>query len=204
MFSKRSTVYEQPEVASRLRGALPHALAADLDPVLQIIPVSELAPTTCDIGSIMLKGEVLRIPSRIYSPEPARGAMSGLSDSQRIILACLYTRHHDGHVREKYLLQLVTSGQAWVPAFVIQLLGEYVVEITLVVVKEIDRLRDDHCRRFAAENPGFMSLTRQRIISYWHCYSRAEFKYFRDYPAYQAMSALGYWDKNAGRRLLKH
>lgn len=54
---------------------------------------------------------------------------SGLAPSARTVLDCLFTKHHDGYVREKYLRAVINAQFAWVPPFVIQLLGEYVVQI---------------------------------------------------------------------------
>jgi hypothetical protein len=199
---KHDLVSGQPEVASRLQTAFPRSIAAEVDATLQVIPAAQLPPSEHDIGPVRLHGEVLRVPCRIYSPEPDGLSAATLSDRQRLILACLYTRHHDGHVREKYLGQVLHSEEAWVPPFVLQLVGEYVLEIILVVASQIDCLRTDRYAEFAADNPGFLSLTRQRIISYWNCYFCREFPHFGHHPAFRLLKVLGWWGKRDARRLL--
>jgi hypothetical protein len=152
---------------------------------------------------VRLGGEDIRIPCRIYSSEPDGRSAGALSDAQRVILSCLYARHHDGFVREKYLGHLLHSAEAWVSPFVLQLLGEYVLEIILVIANEIAALRSDPYTAFVAGNPGFLELTRRRIISYWDCYYRRQFPTFRHYPGFQVFNAMAWWGKHDARRLLR-
>jgi hypothetical protein len=201
MLTTHGTVLGQPEVANRLRGAFPRAMGGDVDAVLRIIPTAQLAPSSHDIGPVHLGGDDLRIPYRFYSPEPRKLSAAALTETQRAILNCVYTRHDDGFVREKYLRQLLASREAWVPPFVLQLVGEYVVEIILVVANQIDCLRAGAYAAFVAANPEFLALTRRRIISYWDCYYRQQFTVFRSYPAFQVLHTMGWWGKQDARRL---
>ncbi len=202
MPSHRASVFsEQPDVASRLRTAFPRLITVELDRVLQIMPAAELKPTPDEIGPVRLQGEDVHIPHRIYSVEPDELSLEELSGIQPAILACLFSRHHDGLVREKYLRQLLPVQESWVPPFVIQLVGEYVLEIILTVACDIRYLRDGCYAAFAAENPAFLGLLRQRIISYWDCYYRRQFPRFQHNPAFQVFKALGWWNKHDARRL---
>lgn len=155
-----------------------------------MLPPREHEPTPNDIGPVVLAGEALRIPARVYVPEPAALDVSALSTTQRRVVPCLYTRHHDGRVRQRYLEALLSSDEAWAAPFVVQLLGEYVLEILQV----LDRGRSDLVRPtfagFVSENPAFMILTRQRVVSYWSCYHRHRFPKRRDYPGFRALAAL--------------
>ena len=56
--------------------------------------------------------------------------------------------------------------------YAFQLLGEYVVEIINDLDGFIDETNIHLFRRFIAENPGYGTLTRQRVISYWNEYYR--------------------------------
>ena len=176
--------------ARRLRTAFPSTLATDVDAVLRLVEIGEHEPSADDIGPVVVSGEVLHIPARIYSPEVGADAFVGLTTLARTALECLFTRHHDGHVREKYLRAVISSQLSWVPPFVIQLLGEYVAEIHLAIRQHIDGLGGETYRRFVAENPAFIELTRQRVVSYWNCYYRTSCSQLRDHVAHQVIEVL--------------
>jgi hypothetical protein len=176
--------------ARRLRRAFPSSLVTDADAVLTLVEIGQHEPSEHDIGFVVVGGEVLHIPPRIYSPEVGAEALIGLTTSARTVWDCLFTRHHDGHVREKYLRAVISSQALWVPPFVIQLLGEYVAEIHLVIRRHIDGVDSDAYHRFVAENPAFIELTRQRIASYWNCYYRSSRSQLRDYAAHQVIEVL--------------
>jgi hypothetical protein len=173
-----------------LRRAFPSSLGTDVDAVLRLVEIGQYEPSKHDIGFVVVGGEVLHIPARIYSPEVGANTLIDLTTSARIVLDCLFTRHHDGHVREKYLRAVISSQASWVPPFVIQLLGEYVAEIHLVIRRHLDGLVSDTYHRFVADNPAFIELTRQRIASYWNCYYRASRSQLRDYAAHQVIEVL--------------
>jgi hypothetical protein len=61
--------------------------------------------------------------------------------------------------------------EPWVAPYLVQLLGEYVVEITRAIV-ESQGVAKRHFAAFAGENPAFVALTRTRVISYWNAYQR--------------------------------
>ncbi|SHL01091.1 hypothetical protein [Hymenobacter psychrotolerans] len=82
---------------------------------------------------VLLLGQKLTIPGRVYSELPTEEAITTLSSSQQVILNCLFLRHHDGFVRQKCLEQLVDIDEYFIAPFVVHLLGEYVIEILFVV-----------------------------------------------------------------------
>jgi hypothetical protein len=88
------------------------------------------------------------------------------------LAAVIYSRNHDGYVRQRQLAALLGSDEPWAAPFIVALLGEYVIEICL----EIERfaltefaarpaMRQSMSAFFAANRP-FIELTRQRAISY--------------------------------------
>jgi hypothetical protein len=176
--------------ARRLRAAFPAAAAPDVASVLSVVEDSRLGASGHDIGPVVVGGEVLLIPARQYLPEPSADVVATLAGSARTVLGCLYTRHHDGHVRERFLRQVISSSLAWAPPFVIQLLGEYIIEAHEVVRENAAFLSHATYARFVAENQSFMRLTRQRVISYWNCYYRRRYPDIHHYPAHQLIEAL--------------
>ncbi|MBN1538159.1 MAG: hypothetical protein JW908_15585 [Anaerolineales bacterium] len=196
-------VYDHLEAASRLRGAFPKSIAADVDVVLKEMPVSKLQPTDDDIGPIQIEDEILHIPCRIYCLEPSNYSILAMNSIQRMILGCLYTRHHNGYIREKFIRQILKVNELWALPFIFQLLGEYVLEIIQIIADQSDVIQADMIDQFVSENPGFIKLLKQRTVSYWNCYYRYLFPDFKDYPGYQAITAFGLWERDEIKRLIR-
>ncbi|MGW6128482.1 hypothetical protein ACWFNE_00515 [Cellulomonas sp. NPDC055163] len=123
--------------ASWVRAAFPVGLRPDAAEVAQALPPPDnpwgasTYTATPDTVPVVLDGEVLAFPSRIYHgvlPADTSFVMS-LSPA---VTACAYTRHHDGHVRQRALRTLLDGPwalQPWVVPYVVKLVDEYVVEI---------------------------------------------------------------------------
>lgn len=187
-------------IISRFRAAFPSALTPTVDACLSAIPIQQYPPSQDDIGPIYVGGEALHIPFRIYPQPPAAHVVGTLGRTQKLILACLMSRHHDGFERERQVSQLLSASQDWVPPFVLQLVGEYVVEIIEVIALRVDDIRNDRYSGFAADNHRFIALTKQRTISYWDEYYRHRFSRFVDYPGFKVLDALGLWSRRELRR----
>ncbi|MGC4811185.1 hypothetical protein ACLQ29_11730 [Micromonospora sp. DT228] len=162
---------------------------------LAVLPSAPHAPTSR--FRVLVDGEPVLIPYRIYSDEPSVAAEAALSATQRAVLDCLYTRHHDGRVRQRRLERVVGLIQPWVAPFLVQLVGEYVDEILLVIRRVLtpemvvpNSPTDSVYGRFAAENPAFVALTGERVASYWDCYHRRRYPTLIDYPGHAVMAAL--------------
>lgn len=79
---------------------------------------------------VEVQGETVAIPYRIHNEEPETGGSERLlTETQQVILHCLYSRHGDGRVRQRHLEKIMASSEPWVVPFVVQLAGEYVLEI---------------------------------------------------------------------------
>src|SRR5690348_8275158 len=91
-----------------LTQAFPEHLRRSVLAVLEAIPdgPSAAGRSPDDIGVIALNCDPLRIPGRIYIPEPDWFLVRSLGDLEQSIAACLYTRHHNGHVRERALAHI--------------------------------------------------------------------------------------------------
>ena len=149
--------------------------------------VVELANVSSDSYSVSVAGEQLSIPDRIYVEESLLRHVAG-HHAQPWIDALL-TRHHDGFVREKALKALMASGPSWAPAYVVKLVGEYVIEIIDQIDTALDERDGPIYGAFLRENPRFFELTGQRVASYWDCYWRG--RYSRDeYVGFRVMKRL--------------
>jgi hypothetical protein len=136
--------------------------------------------------SVTLEGETVTIPYRIYNPEPTD--VKALKENQLQVLHCLYSRHSDGFVRQRHLSHILPCQDLWVVPFIVQLAGEYVLPILEDIragLADLDRpgsRRRELFARFVTENPTFLNLTRQRIVSYWNVYYRDTYPVFAHYP----------------------
>lgn len=153
--------------------AFPEKLAKDIDKVIKIIPLLPV-DSTFNQFEVFMDQEKITIPYRIYYNEAKEKDIKKLTVLQKEILYCIYTRHHDGHIREKYLKKVILSKNKWVIPFVFQLIGEYVIEIINLIYDNLQKLNVDAYIKFLKGNKYFYNLTKQRVDSYWDCY----FKYF--------------------------
>ncbi|MBB4917762.1 hypothetical protein [Streptosporangium saharense] len=174
--------------------AFPSELGAEVEQVVRLLVPSRHA--SMDGFDVSVRGQWLRIPYRIYEDPPSSGAMDDLGEVARGILDCLLTRHHSGYVRQQHVKKVISIDADWGVPFVVTLVGEYVIEIVDVIrmgLTELDtpgtwqRQRYGH---FAADNPAFMTLTRQRAASYWSCYHRWRFPKLSHYPGAQVLASL--------------
>jgi hypothetical protein len=208
------------EDAGRLAAAFPPALGSDVRAAVARMPVARIPPTDFPIGftnagrtvPVSVGGEKLVIPYRIYNPEPpgtrpsrfvprrfrrhlSAASISDLTSSQQGILACLYTRHHDGFVRQRWLKPVLSLEDDWAVPFIVALAGEYVLDIILDIRRAVAAAvhpgspQRQRYGRFIAENRRFFDLVRDRATSYWNCYHRTAFAR-ADYPAFSLLTAL--------------
>ncbi|NOX30789.1 MAG: hypothetical protein GXP35_12200 [Actinobacteria bacterium] len=113
------------------------------------------------------------IPARIHNEEPGDDVRRSLGVIERSIFDCVYSRHHNGRVRERAIRRLLLSEQnfSWTVPYAVRLLGEYVVEIAAAIDTMLpldwDSAREASFGKFAAMNPKFVALTEARATSYW-------------------------------------
>lgn len=143
-----------------------------------------------DHVQVSVSGMPIQFPSRVYyAHEDVRAACRVPGVTAQVGL-CLGTRHHDGYVREECIRRLLPTGEPWVVPFVLQLLGEYVVEI----VDYIDGALSDpalaHYAGFARENPLYMRRLSQQATSYWNEYHRRAYPKQHTYPALRVLGRI--------------
>jgi hypothetical protein len=179
----------------RIRNSFPAITWRDVDDALFYLkaiydePTWSISPDS--IGPLLMNGEQLFIPYRVYLLEPEPDSISALTNIQRLIISAILSRSSNGFVREKCVGELLQSDEPFIPPFVLQLLGEYVLPIIRVVEAHSVVLKRSEYHRFVADNPAFFKLLKQRIISYWDCYYRSMFPRLRDYPAFQLAETVG-------------
>jgi hypothetical protein len=169
--------------------AFPSAVRLDALAAISVLPE---ASRTSNTFSVSVGSETLTIPYRIYH-DPSLIQPRELTETQAQLLSCLLTRHHDGFVREQHLRKILDGKDAWIPPFVIQLVGEYVVEAINEIRDGLSRLDPGLYGSFLRENPAFYQLTKQRVSSYWNCYyydrEKTEYAGFRVLEAFERFAS---------------
>jgi hypothetical protein len=135
-------------------------------------------------------GEKINIPVRINFNEPNERAEKQLTVRQKDILNCIYTRHHNGYVREKRLKNVSGDSDKWKIPYLIQLLGEYIYEILPVIDKSINENTLVFYTEFINENPKYWQQTESRMISYWNEYYRHRFPDLKKYLGYKIINRI--------------
>ncbi len=145
---------------------------------------------------VVVQGQQVCIPGRLYNDEPPTEVEASLSQRQRQLLHCLYSRHCDGRVRQRHIAKIVGSADPWVIPFVVQLVGEYVVEILVAICDDIRDLvapgASGHLAygQFIMDNPAFFARIQRQVVSYWSCYYRSAYPTFRGYPGCTLLDLL--------------
>jgi hypothetical protein len=150
---------------SELANAFPAAVRNDALIALSRFP-EDLHKFNWHTFSVRVADQEVSIPVRVYH-EPALIDWR-LSSLQRELADCLLTRHHNGYVRQGYLQRIVRSPNVWIPPFVVQLVGEYVIEILQVIDNNLGSLNLPIYEHFVQSNPEFIALTEHRVMSYWN------------------------------------
>lgn len=152
------------ELAELLR-AFPRSIEPQAAMIIDMLARSALVLSPGDLGPVLVQGERLRIPQRIYLG--TRAHLDPDTPSLRLVANCLLTRHHDGYVRETALRRVIQDDAPWVAPYVVQLVGEYVLPIVEAIDAELQERHAATYGAFVRENPQLMALTAERIRSRW-------------------------------------
>ena len=182
------------EYEDRLLKSFPTELKSDVESVIRILPLEKNDVKLCEGQvhkvehlvhptelTIKVNGEQLTIPCRLYFDEPDIDSENNLTERQKVILNCIYLRHHNGYLRERRLKKLVDMTEKWIIPFTIQLLGEYVFEILEVLNIQINEKTIGNYYSFVEENSKYWQQTESRMISYWNEYYRGKFPKLKEY-----------------------
>jgi len=173
----------------KLKTSFPKVLENEIKNLLSLIKVN--SEHNAHWGyKFNLENNSLEMPSRIYWKEHRLMNSKALSQTSRTIMACILTRHHNGYIREKYLNQIIDSNEYWTVPFLVQLLGEYVIEILDLVWSNFDMINSNHLVEFILENELYWYNTKQRIASYWDCYHRNKSLSKGDYIGFKLINRI--------------
>jgi hypothetical protein len=101
-------------VSESLAQVFPARLAPAVASVVHSIPGARIRPARSVTASqsstwpgLVVTGELIVVPKRIYNPEPSPHAVTGLSHVEAVVAAAIYSRHDDG------LSASGSSGRCW-------------------------------------------------------------------------------------------
>ena len=166
--------------------AFPAALAVTVAQLLPALGSSRAHPPF----AVYQNGEALLIPTRTYYDREQLLACTQLAGDAGVIALCLGTRHHDGHLREACVRQLLLQERAWTVPFVVHLCGEYVLEIVEVIGAALPAWNTQALARYLRDNRAYVDTLERRAVSYWNCYYRGQYPVWDDYPGCRTMAAL--------------
>jgi hypothetical protein len=188
-----ATVIEAPPDPPEITNGFPPGIRAEALEVTRLLP----RPRHPALGSVgaNVGGARIAFAYRIYNAEIPTASLASLSPTGQLVAHCVYSRHHDGYVRQRSSEELVKVLEPWVAPYVAYLAGEYVLEIVEVILDAIGDLADPDSPlavaygAFAASNPELVDLIERRATSYWSCYYRG--RYPREsYPGLLVVGAL--------------
>lgn len=129
----------------------------------------------------LLSKEKIQMPYRVYVADRLI-FLSHLTEQQKIIYHCIFSRSYDGYVREKHIKALLNSKMPhWAIPYVIKICDEYVVEILDVVYQRLKSADCEMYKKTCEANLDYFKLGHCRMISYWNEFYRYEYYWYRDY-----------------------
>jgi|GEM_PF-132810 len=166
-----------------LEKGFPKTIAQDVSAVFQIIPKRKKAYGLSEqFVTYRIQNDEIEIPYRVYWDEPKDEDLESLSPRQLMILHCIYSRSHDGYIRQKHIESIVSGDYPdWAIPYVVKICDEYVVEIIEVVYEHLAETDTERIKKFCAQNYATFCRSYQRMISYWDIYYRQQYPCFKDY-----------------------
>lgn len=158
----------------------------DVTKVVRLLSKRALLNVTIEVSEDTVQysqnNQVISFPYRIYSIDNSGGFLDRLSEQQMMILHCILSRSHEGHIRQKHLNALLQMDyEDWAIPYIVKICDEYVVEILEMAydfLKEQDTAR---IKNFCSENREAFCKSYSKMISYWNEYYRHTYSDFHQY-----------------------
>jgi hypothetical protein len=93
-------------------------------------------------------------------------------------------------LRQECLARILDVDDAWLAPYIVQLAGEYVIEIVNDIARAIGMRDASLLAAYARDNPDYLATLSRRVTSYWNCYHRREYPDRADYPGTQVLRLL--------------
>ena len=140
----------------KLIRAFPKALLDDVLVISKYLESKKIKIHESSQCEVLIHHEHIVVPSRIYITQLQCIEFHNFSLTQRQILWCILTRHHNGFVRQRALERLIkTDLTSFMIPFIFQLLGEYVQEILEAIEPILDANNQELFAAFMLQNPKY-------------------------------------------------
>lgn len=165
--------------------AFPTDMRERVEKVIKIMPnntFNNISVVSPDFITYTVENEVVQIPYRMYLKDIADSEYEGLSQIQKQILCCIYTRNCNGYIREKYIHKLLDMPiEQWAIPFIVKLCDEYIIEIVKLIYSKLKDRNNADIQSFCLSNRSEVRKSYSRMISYWNVYHRGEIYEFKNY-----------------------
>ncbi len=163
----------------------PDELKSDVSKVTSLIPQrfqEKVGYTSQQYIEYSLNCNLIKFPYRMYFPDVADDVYSKLDDKQIMILHCVYSRNHDGFVRQKHVQSLLSMDyEGWAIPYIVKVCDEYVVEILEMVYAMLKERDTQSFKSFCKDNAESFRISYARMISYWNEFYRDRCYQFHEY-----------------------
>lgn len=172
-------------LVARLPKGFPSQMQEDLSAVCAILP--DTAPNFSQGAftqtvTYYQQGRAVQFPYRIYLEEPEPSRIACLTPDQQMMLHCIYSRSHNGFIRQKHMEQLVNQAYPdWAIPYIVKPCDEYVLPILEVVYQAAKGQDNRQLQAFCKENAAKTCYSYARMASYWSEYHRYDAYRFRKY-----------------------
>lgn len=130
----------------------------------------------------IIEGQSINMPISIFNLEVPADNLRELTKRQRLILHCVYSRHHDGYIREKHMKNILASDyEEWAIPYIVKISEEHVVEIVQLVYDQLRESDISRIRQFCANNVVPFATGYNRMVNFWnerHRWNHYHFKYY--------------------------
>jgi hypothetical protein len=168
-----------------LQAAFPFCLEDDINKVARLLS-RETHDARIYTVNYHMNGVEICFPYRIYFTSNPESIVGSLSDQQKMILYCIYSRHHNGFVREKCIRLLLSMNyDEWTIPFIVKICDEYVIQILEIVYTRLQEQDTEHIKNFCLENHEESLKSYDRMVSYWN-------EYYRGYECRPISHYIGY------------
>lgn len=107
-------------------------------------------------------------------------------DNAKTVYDCLQTRNPNGHIREKYIKEILKGGcPRWAIPFVIEASTDRVVEIVNAIYNGISDQLEEEIGIYYKNDLVKFRHDYSKTISYWNAYYRSVYPNYKDYPGYK-------------------
>lgn len=167
--------------------AFPASLIAEVGAIVPMLSDCQQYPPS-ETFRVFVRSESIDIPYRVYYRESHILECAERQGIQGSIALCLGTRHHNGFLREKCAERLITVEEPWVVPFVMQLVGEYVLQILQLIERALPDLNAALYGDFLNANAAHYATIRRRVTSYWDVYYRSQYPKWEEYSGYRVLA----------------